>query len=128
MAPLQKRAWWGLIIGLAFAVAFALVFILMGGIGAFDEDQDFRIIIDVLWIGGLLANLVIMELTLRKPAQVDERDRMIQGRAPRVETKRRPEIGGGATSMYHYDEYAYGVRSSTNWLFEIQSDATAPTS
>lgn len=53
---------------------------------------------------------------------------LVQGRAPRVETKRRPEIGGGATSMYHYDEYAYGVRSGTSWLAEIQSDATAPTS
>ena len=53
---------------------------------------------------------------------------LVQGRAPRVMTKPRPEIGGGATSMYHYDEYAYGIRSSTNWLAEIQSDATAPTS
>jgi hypothetical protein len=85
MAPLQKRAWWGLAIGLAFAVAFVVVFVLMGGIDTFDEDKNFRITIDVLWIGGLLANLVIMELTLRKPAQVDERDRMIQGRAPRVQ-------------------------------------------
>ena len=85
MAPLQKRAWWGLIIGLVFAVTFTLVFILMGGIDTFDEDRNFRVIIDILWIGGLLANLVIMELTLRRPAQVDERDRMVQGRAPRVQ-------------------------------------------
>jgi len=53
---------------------------------------------------------------------------LVQGHSPRVETKRRPEVGGGATSMYHYDEYAYGERSSGNWLYEIQSDATAPTS
>jgi len=53
---------------------------------------------------------------------------LVQGHSPRVETKRRPEVGGGATSLYHYDEYAYGERSSGNWLFEIQSDVTAPTS
>lgn len=53
---------------------------------------------------------------------------LVQGRAPQVKTRERPEIGGGATSLYHYDEYAYGERSAGNWLFEIQSDATAPTS
>ena len=53
---------------------------------------------------------------------------LVQGRAPQVKTRERPEIGGGATSLYHYDEYAYCERSAGNWLFEIQSDATAPTS
>lgn len=53
---------------------------------------------------------------------------LVQGRAPRVEPKRRPERGGGGTSLYHYDEYAYGERSAGNWLYEIYSDATAPTS
>lgn len=53
---------------------------------------------------------------------------LVQGHSPRTETKRRPEIGGGATSMYMYDEYAYGERSSGNWLHAIISDATAPTS
>ncbi len=53
---------------------------------------------------------------------------LVQGKAPWVELKRRPDIGGGATSMYHYDEYAYGERSAGNWLFEIYSDATTPTS
>lgn len=53
---------------------------------------------------------------------------LVQGRAPRAETQRRPNIGGGATAMYLYDEYAYGERSPGNWLFEIYSDATAPTS
>lgn len=53
---------------------------------------------------------------------------IVQGRAPWMRVKERPEIGGGATSVYHYDEYAYGERSSGNWLYEIYSDATAPTS
>lgn len=85
MTPLQKRAWWGLAIGLAFAIAFTLVFILKGGIATFDEDQNFRIIIDVLWVGGLIANLVIVNMSLRKPGMVDERDRLVLDRAPRIQ-------------------------------------------
>jgi len=53
---------------------------------------------------------------------------MVQGRAPRTATVRREDIGGGATVVYLYDEYAYGERSAGNWLFEIQSDAALPTS
>jgi len=53
---------------------------------------------------------------------------MVQGRAPRTATVRREDIGGGATVVYLYDEYAYGERSSGNWLFEIYSDASVPTS
>ena len=53
---------------------------------------------------------------------------LVQGRSPWILTKERPEIGGGAASVYHYDEYAYGERSSGNWLYEIYSDATAPSS
>jgi hypothetical protein len=85
MAPLEKRAWWGLAAGIAFAIAFALVFVFKGGIETFDEDQGFRIIIDVLWIGGMLANLIIVNLALRKKGMVDERDRLIVDRAPRIQ-------------------------------------------
>ena len=53
---------------------------------------------------------------------------MVQGRAPRTATVRREDIGGGATVVYLYDEYAYGERSAGNWLFEVVSDATVPTS
>jgi hypothetical protein len=53
---------------------------------------------------------------------------LVQGRAPRTATVRREDIGGGATVVYLYDEYAYGERSAGNWLFEIQSDASVPTS
>ena len=53
---------------------------------------------------------------------------LVEGRSPYVETKRMPELGGGATALYHYDEYAYGEISSGNWLYEVQADATAPTS
>jgi hypothetical protein len=85
MTPLQKRAWWGLIIGTFFTVAFILVFFLMGGIEKFDKDATFRIIVDVLVIGGLVANLIIVNIPLGKPDMVDERDRLIVDRAPRIQ-------------------------------------------
>ena len=52
---------------------------------------------------------------------------LVQGRAPRMVAERAEEIGGGATKVYHYDEYAYGERLDT-WGTEIYSDCTAPTS
>ena len=85
MAPLQKRAWYALVIGLVFAVALLVVFIMKGGISTFNEDTGFRIIIDILWVGGLVANLIIVNLALRKRGMVDERDRLILDRAPRVQ-------------------------------------------
>lgn len=51
-----------------------------------------------------------------------------QGRAAWTMTRERPEIGGGATEIFHRDEYAWGERSSGNWGLELYSDATAPTS
>lgn len=53
---------------------------------------------------------------------------LVQGHDLRHETKRLPEYGGGADQLFIYDEYAYGERSAGNWLYEIYSDATAPTS
>ena len=51
---------------------------------------------------------------------------LVEGRSPYVETRRMPELGGGATAIYHYDEYAYGERSAGNWLIEVETDAAAP--
>jgi small-conductance mechanosensitive channel len=85
MAPMQKRAWWGLAIGLAFIVAFILVFFLMGGIETFDENTNFRLTIDALMIAALVANLVIVNLPLTKPGMADERDHRVIEWAPRVQ-------------------------------------------
>ena len=85
MAPLQKRALYGLVFGVVWSIAIIVVFILKGGISTFNEDVGFRLIIDGLWVGGLVVYLILMNLTLRKPGQVDERDRLIMGRAPRVQ-------------------------------------------
>jgi len=53
---------------------------------------------------------------------------LVQGRTPWTKMKEEPGYGGGAMRLYLYDEYAYGERSSGNWLYEIMSDATTPTS
>jgi len=53
---------------------------------------------------------------------------LVQARMPWVKTIRNEKLGGGATEVLHRDEYAYGERSSGNWLYEIISDVTVPTS
>ena len=52
---------------------------------------------------------------------------LVQGVAPRAVAVRKENIGGGATSVYIYDDFAYGERTSV-WLYNCISDATAPTS
>ena len=53
---------------------------------------------------------------------------LVQGKGPRAVSVRKENIGGGSEVVYHYDEYAWGERSPGNWLYEVYSDATAPTS
>lgn len=52
---------------------------------------------------------------------------LVQGHSPRNESRRRPEIGGGADEMFIYDEFGLGERSAGNWLYEIYTDSLAPT-
>ena len=53
---------------------------------------------------------------------------LVQGMAPRMVAVRKEDVGGGATDVFHYDEYIYGLRAGTSWVYEMESDATAPTS
>jgi hypothetical protein len=53
---------------------------------------------------------------------------LVQARAPWVKIVRNEKLGGGASEVLHRDEYAYGERSAGNWIYELISDATAPTS
>ena len=85
MAPLQKRAWYSLVIGIVFAIALIAVFVAEGDVNNFDEDLGFRLIVYALWIGVPLAYLIAVNLTLRRPEQVDERDKLIMERAPKVQ-------------------------------------------
>ena len=52
---------------------------------------------------------------------------LIEGYELKKEMKRRPELGGGADQLFLYESYAYGERNAGGWLFEVISDATAPT-
>lgn len=51
---------------------------------------------------------------------------LVEGNGIRTEVLRRPNIGGGSTSVFMYYEFAWGFRSSGNWAFSITADATAP--
>jgi len=84
MAPLQKRALYGLAFGVVWTVTIIVVFIVKGEVSTFSEDLGFRLTVDGLWVGGLIFYGILM-LTLRKQSQVDERDRLILGRAPVVQ-------------------------------------------
>ena len=76
MAPLQKRALYGMLFGMLWAIALVIVFIVMGGASAFNEDSGFRLTIDGIWIGGLAAYLILFQI-VRKPGQFDERDKSV---------------------------------------------------
>ena len=52
---------------------------------------------------------------------------LIEEMTPKMETERKPRIGGGSTIITHTDGYAYGIRQN-QWVQEIVADATAPTS
>jgi hypothetical protein len=52
---------------------------------------------------------------------------LVQGVAPRAVAVRKENIGGGATSIYIYDDFAYGERTSV-WLYALLNDAATPTS
>lgn len=75
-------------------------------------------------------NLIITAATTSAKGGVFHREALVlvQGRTPWVRLREEPHIGGGGTSMWQYDEYAYGERSAGNWGLEVQTDATVPTS
>ena len=91
MAPLQKRAWFGLTIGILWAAVTIAVFITGGGVDEFTESQSFRIIMDALFIGWLVVYAILMAPILRfrradkGKVSVDERDLAILNRAPVIQ-------------------------------------------
>ncbi len=77
MAPLQKRALYSLAIGLIMAGVLAAVLVIKGDVTAFFEDENMRYILYAVLIGVPLVYLVLVNITLRKPTQIDERDKAI---------------------------------------------------
>jgi hypothetical protein len=85
MAPIQKRALISLFIGLALTIALIAVFVTRD-INTFATDLGFRLIVYALWIGVPVVYLLLINLTrLSKLKQVDERDRLIMDRAPKIQ-------------------------------------------
>jgi len=85
MAPLQKRALYSFVIGLILTIALIVVFVAQGDITAFERDPNLRLIMYAVLIGVPLIYLILVNLTLRKPAQLDERDRLIIERSSRAQ-------------------------------------------
>ena len=85
MAPLQKRALYTLIIGSIFAIALIVVLLLEGDVTAFNRDETFRWIVYAALIGAPLTYLILIDLTLRRPTQLDERDELVAERSSRVQ-------------------------------------------
>jgi hypothetical protein len=85
MAPLQKRALISLSMGLALAIALIVVFV-TGDIDAYATDLGFRLIVYALWVGVPVVYLLLINVTrLSRLKQVDERDRLIKDRAPKIQ-------------------------------------------
>lgn len=52
---------------------------------------------------------------------------LVDGFGPTIKRQELIRYGGGAQELIMYDEFAWGERSAGNWLFEVYSDALAPT-
>jgi len=77
MAPLQKRALYSFVIGLVLTIVLIVVLVAQGDITAFERDLKLRLVMYAVLIGVPLIYLILVNLTLRKPTQLDERDRRI---------------------------------------------------
>ena len=89
MAPLQKRALYGLILGIIWAILVVSVFMAKGGASAYSEDSTMRLTLGALLVGGVIAYLLIVSLRINLPGKekivIDERDKRILERAPRIQ-------------------------------------------
>jgi len=85
MAPLQKRALYSFVIGLVLTIALIVVLVVQGDITAFERDPNLRLIMYAALIGVPLIYLILVNVTLRKPTQIDERDRLIIERSGRAQ-------------------------------------------
>ena len=85
MAPLQKRALYSFVIGLVLTIVLIVILVAQGDITTFERESNLRFIIYAVLIGVPLIYLILVNLTLRKPTQLDERDRLIIERSSRAQ-------------------------------------------
>ena len=85
MAPLQKRALYSFVIGLVLAIVLIVVLVIQGDVTAFDRDPNIRYVMYAVLIGVPLVYGILCDLTLRRPTQIDERDRLIIEKSSRAQ-------------------------------------------
>ncbi len=85
MTPQQKRAWYGLVIGIVWSLALVAVFVVKGAT-AFDENAGVRATVYGLFVAGILAYVAMLYITgwrmRREGVITDERDRLILRKVP----------------------------------------------
>jgi hypothetical protein len=85
MTPQQKRAWYGLAIGVVWSLAIVAVFVVKGAT-AFDKEAGMRTIVYLLFAAGVLAYVAMLYITgwrmRREGVIMDERDRLILRKVP----------------------------------------------
>lgn len=84
MPALQRRAWWGLAIGLG-SFLLAAYLLTTRGVMTYWEDDGFRMTVLVVFLAGLLGSVGVTNLPLlrlRALGDLDERDRAVLARAP----------------------------------------------
>jgi hypothetical protein len=83
MAPLQKRAFYGLIVCALWAIALVVIFVTRGGIDGLVVDKGSEAWLVGALVVGFLAYLITLVATRGKPGEVtmDERDKAILARA-----------------------------------------------
>ena len=85
MTPQQKRAWYGLAIGIIWTLAMVALFVIKGAT-AFDEDTGMRFTAYAMFAAGVLAYVAMLYITgwrmRRQGVIMDERDRMILRKVP----------------------------------------------
>ena len=87
MAPLQKRAWWGLAVTLA-TLAIITVILMNQGAAAYWEDDSLRLTVVGIFMAGLFGYVVtfLAPLIRGNRHKLDERDRMVLSRAGAVQS------------------------------------------
>ena len=85
MTLLQKRALLSFIIGLLLTAVAVVVLISQGDITAFDRESNLRMVMYVALVGVPLVYLILVNLSLRKPVQIDERDHRVMEKSGKVQ-------------------------------------------
>jgi len=85
MAPLQKRAFYSLVIGLVLTVGLIAVLVAQGDVTAFENDANLRYIMYAVVVGVPLCYGILVTPIMRKPRLVDERDKRIIEKSSRAQ-------------------------------------------